>query len=382
MDQSATRWPKSAKSPVHKPRIAFLLPGIGIVHRGAETFVLELADRLSGKFEVTTLCRGRANRFCWPVCAISRDALVLTQPYRYRIGRKVQDKLFLDPLGAESLSFSLNVIPPLVRARYDLLLPVNGVWGALACRLIRRAYGTPFITVGHAGIGRPDLWQVRQRPNVHVVLTEHARLWMTGICPDLRVQVIPNGVDIIRFHPDLTPVSLPLERPRYLCAAAAVSYKNIRLTIEAVSRLSRGSLLVLGRGPLKAELEAQGMRQLGPQRFMMQDVPHTEMPNYFAACDVFTLVSERECEAFGIVYLEAMACNKPVVATDDPIRAEIVRDAGILCDGYHMDAYVRALERAANLDFGDQPRRQAEKFSWDSIALEYQQLIEACLPSR
>jgi glycosyltransferase involved in cell wall biosynthesis len=367
-----------------RPRIAFLLPGVGAVDRGAETFVLEVARRLQDEFEVTILCRGGANALCRRIRAIARDATILTWSYdRSAIERKVRDRFFLDPANAESLSFTLCAFSHLWRDRYDLLLPINGVWGAMACGLLRRAHGTPFITVGQAGIGRPDLWQARQKPDIHVVLTEYARRWIAGLCPNLTVRVIPNGVDVTRFRPDLVPVPLPLERPLYLCVAAAESYKNIHLTIEAVSHLPRGSLVVLGTGPLRSELEAQGMRQLGPERFMGQAAPHADMPSYYAACDVFTLVSEAECEGFGVAYVEAMACNKPIVATDDAMRAEIIGDAGILCNGHDVQAYATALEEAASPGFGDKPRKRAEQlFSWDMIALQYRQLITDCLSSK
>jgi glycosyltransferase involved in cell wall biosynthesis len=363
-----------------KPRIAFLLPGVGVVDRGAEAFVLELTERLRTEFDVTILCRGMANDLCRKVRAIPRDSRYLTIPYQHRIVRRFADKVFLDPIHLESLSFTLNVFPHLLRAKYDMMVSLHGVWGALACRAIRRLRRTPFITVGGA-LGRPDLWQARQRPDVHVVKTEYARNWIAAKCPNVNIEVIPNGVNLKRHHPDVRPIHLDLERPVYLCAAALVPYKNARLTIEAISQLERGSLALVGRGPLKAELEAQGMAQLGPQRFMLQAVPHHEMPRYYAACDVFTLVSEKECEAFGNVYLEAMACNKPVVATDDPIRTEIVGQAGILCGGYQTEVYARALEQAATTDFGSKPREQAEEFDPDMVAARYAEIIRTCLDS-
>ena len=364
---------------MRKHRIAFLLPGVGIVNRGTESFVLELTTRLCQAFDVTILSRGKVNDLCQQISGISRDMPILTKPYQNRIGRKLLDKLFLDPSGVESLSFSLNALPHLWREKYDLLMPLNGIWGALVSRSIRQMRGTPFITRGGAGIGRPDLWQIRQKPDIHIVLTEHARQWVLKQCPGLSVQKIPNGVDIHRYHPDVQPAQIPLERPVYLCVAAHMPYKNIRLTIEAVSRLKEGSLVVLGTGPLKAELRRQGLNRLGPQRFMLKAVPYPEMPHYFAACDVFTLVSEKDCEAFGIVYLEAMACNKPVVATDDPIRTEIVGNAGILCDGYDVDEYATALREAAAVDLASKPRQQAERFDWELIAAQYQQVIQKSL---
>jgi glycosyltransferase involved in cell wall biosynthesis len=362
-----------------KFKVAFLLPGVGVIDRGAETFVLELSQRLEEKFDISIICRGQANHRCIHVGAFPRDLPLLQNSNRNKFIRKISDTLFLDPFGVESFSFSINALPILFRTDFDLIVSVSGIWGAMACRIIRRLKGTPFITIGQAGIGRPDLWQARQRPNTHVVLTEHAHTWIAKQCPDLNVNVIPNGIDLMRYHPGMQSIDCPLERPIYLCAAALVPYKNISCTIQAVAQLERGSLVVIGAGPLRHKIERLCVQQLGQNRFILKAVPYREMPAYYAACDVFTLVSEKECEAFGIVYLEAMACNKPVVATEDPIRTEIIGNGGILCDGHNFKEYAAALKRAAIDDFGDKPRRQAEKFSWDLITMQYQQLIERCV---
>ena len=81
-------------------------------------------------------------------------------------------------------------------------------------------------------------------------------------------------------------------------------------------------------------------------------------------------------ESFGIVLIEAMASGLPVVATDDPIRREIVGDAGLFVDPTNIEEYAKAIEKALSTDWGDKPRKQAEKFSWDIIASSYEELFK------
>ena len=95
------------------------------------------------------------------------------------------------------------------------------------------------------------------------------------------------------------------------------------------------------------------------------------MAKYLKSCDVFTLVSESS-EAFGLVYLEALACGLPVVATDDSLRRELIGDAGLFIKNPEDSRdYARALERAAKIDWGDRPVKQAEKIGWEKIAVRY-----------
>ena len=76
-----------------------------------------------------------------------------------------------------------------------------------------------------------------------------------------------------------------------------------------------------------------------------------------------------------MVYLEAMACGLPVVATDDDLRREIVGDAGILVDPTIVEDYTKALEECAGEDWGNKPRIQAEKFGWDKVSRMYEDLF-------
>jgi glycosyltransferase involved in cell wall biosynthesis len=110
----------------------------------------------------------------------------------------------------------------------------------------------------------------------------------------------------------------------------------------------------------------------------MLSIPFNEMPKIYKSADVFTLPSASS-EAFGNVYVEAMASELPVVATDDEQRREIVGEAGILTDPTNIEGYSDALQKALNTDWGDKPRKQAEKFSWETIAKKYEELFKTLL---
>jgi glycosyltransferase involved in cell wall biosynthesis len=156
---------------------------------------------------------------------------------------------------------------------------------------------------------------------------------------------------------------------------AATEQKRLDLVIKAVAKLDNVNLLIAsGGGDKIGEIKKMGKETLG-ERFEMVSVPFEKMPEIYRCADVFTLPS-LSSESFGNVLVEAMASGLPVVATDDPIRREIVGNSGIFVDPTNINEYTKALETALKTNWEDKPRRQAEKFSWDEIANKYEELFK------
>lgn len=99
-----------------------------------------------------------------------------------------------------------------------------------------------------------------------------------------------------------------------------VHYKGFRHLVDAATYLDDSYVILIGgTGPLKDELEQQ-IRRLGLEDkvYLLGRIDDRELPSYYDACRVFCLSSVQKTEAFAIVQIEAMACGKPVVATQIP----------------------------------------------------------------
>jgi len=155
------------------------------------------------------------------------------------------------------------------------------------------------------------------------------------------------------FNPNVKPLKISLRKPVILNVAALEPNKRQNLLLKAAVNFS---VLLVGKGTGKY-------------------FTHAQMPHVYTACDLFSYPTS-PAESFGIVLLEAMASGLPVVTTDDPIRREIVGDAGLFVDPTNTQAFASALNQSLMIDWGDKPRQQASKFSWDSIALKYHQLCQ------
>ncbi|MFP5258655.1 MAG: glycosyltransferase, partial [Acidobacteriota bacterium] len=99
-----------------------------------------------------------------------------------------------------------------------------------------------------------------------------------------------------------------------------VPYKGFGVLVDAARQLPDDAVVVIGgggplAGTLGRRIESLG---LGGKVVLPGRIPDADLPDWFAACDVFCLPSVERAEMFGIVQLEAMAFGKPVVSTAIP----------------------------------------------------------------
>lgn len=309
-----------------KYRLVFLCRDFGKVNRGVEAHARQLSSRLSKKFHVEIFSG--------------------------------QD--------ADSLKKVIN-------GKFDLVIPTNGRMQAFKMSLGRLFGGYKILIAAHAGIGKDEIWNLLTLPDVYVALTDHELNWAKSIALKSNLVKIPNGVDLEEFNPEGSRIDFGLDKPLVLSAGALEWYKHHDLAIQAVSKI-KASLLIVGDGTLKSELEKLGHELLGKKRFKIVKAEYGQMPSVYRSAELFTLPSW-DREAFGIVYLEAMASGLPIVAPDDVSRKEIIGEAGIFVNVFGLAEYSRAIEKALGYDWKNTPRQQAEKFSWEKIAKMYEELI-------
>jgi glycosyltransferase involved in cell wall biosynthesis len=111
----------------------------------------------------------------------------------------------------------------------------------------------------------------------------------------------------------------------------------------------------------------------------------SEIVKAYQWCDALLFPSR--LEGFGLAALEAMACGKPVIATNTSSLPEVVENgvSGILCPPDDIGAFAVACGKLADSDetgvrYGQAGRRRAvELFSEDHIIPQYIKLYEKLL---
>lgn len=362
-----------------RPKIALIHPAVGDTIGGSQIIVLELAKRLKEKCDVKILSSKKANELCRPISCVTRGQALKNSKYdklRYFIGNFAsKPEVFI-----EHLTSFFPTVWELLKGKYDVILPNNDWGGLMAASLVRQIKRTPIIFTEHNRLaegGKNTRRNLFFRPDKYVVYTNELKYWLKKYYPEVKASFIPVGVDFDRFNPNVEPAEINLQRPIFLASMIHQKDKRLDLAIEAVSLLEKGSLILLCPSENIIELTKKGEKLLGKKRFKITCIPHEKIPSYYRACDVFTLPSQ--AEPFGLAYLEAMACNKPVVTTNDYYRMDIVGDAGILCDVTDIEEYSDALQKAYETDWGDIPYTQARKFTWEACADKYYEQIMALI---
>jgi glycosyltransferase involved in cell wall biosynthesis len=321
-------------------KIAFLSFYSGLVDRGVETYVHEVATGLTNL----------------------GDETVVYQNGKPRTSTNYQIQYLP----------SLYLVPPF-ETLPDVIIPTNGRLQAVASRIWSVLHRKKCLSIGQSGLGADDKLNLFTFPDVFIGLTDYQCAWARKINPLVKTARISNGVDLSKFSPSIPGQKFGLPSPVVLSVSALEPIKRLDLLINAVAKTSL-SLCLVGSGSLKEELSAQGLKMLGSDRFRLITLSHDQIPSAYTAADIFAYTTS-PWESFGIVMLEALASNKPVVATDDPIRREILGDAGLFADPADADKFAAALKQAATTDWGEKPRNRAMEFGWDKIAARYHELF-------
>ncbi|MFH9566270.1 glycosyltransferase family 4 protein [Streptomyces globisporus] len=173
-------------------------------------------------------------------------------------------------------------------------------------------------------------------------------------------------------------------RPVILCAARLVPRKGQDTLIRALPAVLRSVpdavLLLTGDGPY-----ARTLHRLAADTGVADAVilaggrPHPEMPEHYAAADVFAMPCRTrrrglEVEGLGIVFLEAAAAGLPVLVGDSGGAPDTVRDGetGHLVDGRDTAAVADRLvallrDRVAAAAMGEKGRAWVrEEWGWES----------------
>jgi len=292
--------------------------------------------------------------------------------------------------------------------RVDVVICHSHALASLAAYPFRQKYGVPFALVTHGDIfyrpkGTYDSRLTWFYKTVTPSAYSHADLILAlspfmaecaqrgGTSPE-RIKVVPNGIDPKEIGIDLSVSRIAkLEEKskevlKILFVGRLSVEKGVETLIHACRRLQKKAvpfvLNIIGDGPLNNSLRMLvGQLGLSQKVSFLGTVPRAQLGDCYSSADVTCVPSVSE--PFGLVVLEALVSECPVVATDAggiPFMVHHEQN-GLITPVGDVEALTNALDRLYRypelLRTLTRNARNSvmEKFLWNKVALTIADLI-------
>ncbi|MEX2720418.1 MAG: glycosyltransferase family 4 protein [Candidatus Wukongarchaeota archaeon] len=207
-----------------------------------------------------------------------------------------------------------------------------------------------------------------------------------------KVHVIFNGVNLNRFFPNkpLTD-AIPRDLPIIMTARRLVPKCGVKYLVESapiVLKRHKVRFVIIGEGPEKQKLVKKAKDlglKIGEDILFLGSLPHEKIPNYMAAADIVAVPSI--VEATSVLVMEAMAMEKPVIATNINGIREITehlttsylvepRNPKALAEGIIILLEDKLLSKKIAKKAKEKARKE---FSWENIAKKTLNLYQKTL---
>jgi glycosyltransferase involved in cell wall biosynthesis len=275
--------------------------------------------------------------------------------------------------------YSLRQVPRLKKLMqcYDVvhvhLFPAQ-LWAVLAASQMNRR--TALVTTEHGTSNLRRRWWLRPFDawmyphykqiacNSEATAAELIR-WCPSVAPKIRV--IANGIPLEVFE-NAQPAQLgaiPKGIMRLIFVGRFEAPKDHATILRALTTVPDSYLLLIGDGPLRAQLESLA-RSLGIAERVTFLGRRPDVPQLLKASDIY--IHSTTFDGFGIAACEAMAAGLPVIASDVPGLAQVVGPAGVLFPPGDDRALARELQALLSSpkrrqEMCDAGRRRAQCFS-------------------
>ncbi len=305
-----------------------------------------------------------------------------------------------------SIRLASTIKMVLEREKFDIV-HLHEPFMPMLCSAVLRFSNAANIGTFHACDGSPGYWcawpigivLVRRRDHkldgkiaVSRAAVEYHRKFVPG-----DYSIIPNGIDLEHFSPDVSPMAEFCDGKRNILFVGRLEYrKGLNYLLKAYQQVKReipnSRLIVVGPGTrLRKRYERWVKRQGLSDVVFVGYASYADLPRYYKTADVFCAPATSR-ESFGIVLLESMAVGTPVVASNISGYAGVVTHGqdGLLVPPRDSRGLARALISVMSNEelrqrMAARGRLTAEHYSWERVSqkvLDYYQQVLNGSPRR
>jgi glycosyltransferase involved in cell wall biosynthesis len=189
--------------------------------------------------------------------------------------------------------------------------------------------------------------------------------WLQNqLSKDQSPDVILNGANLEQFTPKTS------NEDYFLFVGTLEERKGVIELCEAANSLNI-NLKIVGTGPLREEIEDKYSFEI------FSNISDEELTRLYQKCKALAVPSRRE--GFGLVWAEALAAGKPVLATKTGFAANLPNKYGkILPINYDTSELKEGLKQLEENQYSSEEiRKYAEnKFNWEKIAEQYTEVYK------
>jgi len=297
------------------------------------------------------------------------------------------------PFGGGKSDLCVNFNVPAIekvlsKEKFDILHFHNFGFPA-SFQILERSSGTLNILTFHSDIGRSEF--LKEFPIFLYILERVVEAKIDGIIGvspvalnvfakcDLPKVVIPNGIDIEKFNLKVPKIKKFKDgKINILFVGRIEERKGLIYLLRAYKILQKKfknlRLIIVGEGELKEDCEIFVKTNNLKEVYFVGKKTGKELVSYYATADIFCAPSIYG-ESFGIVLLEAMACQLPVVAFGNSgYKTLLVGKKGekFLAKPRSWRDLARKLEiliknKDLRKEFGKWGKEEAKKYDWSKI---------------
>lgn len=280
---------------------------------------------------------------------------------------------------ATRFSFFLNSKNSLKSENFDTFVILKP-FDFFVCRFVKKInpnIKTIFISGGE-DFYFFDKFFIRYVDKIISVSKENAKI-LKNRYKNREIIVIPNGVDKEIFKEDSVArkiirnkFNIKNDEILFICISRLVGWKGLDLAIKAIKDFKNSKLMIIGDGEEFNNLKKLA-NSLKLDVIFLKNIAHKDIVKFLNASDIFIQPS-RGHEAFGIVVVEALACNKICVVSNNGGMKDIIENGvnGFKFEINDLDDLKLKLNLALSNKDKIFPRKSINnKFNWSDFVKEF-----------
>ncbi len=346
-----------------------------------------------------------ADDMCFKRRAYIRPAFIKSR--KIQCLQRIPGRRMLDDITLVAI-WAMDLLQHCLKNKVDVvfigqLYPVGilGLW-------VHKLFNLPYIVFLHGEELSKDIKRggIRLRVNKFVLRKAHSIIANSTFTRNLiiesgidasHVHIVTPMVDCNVFHPhyDISDIRKKnsIDDHKVLLSVGRLTrrkghYRVVSILPKLISNFKNIKYIIVGTDAGEAHTLKKQAYDLGVEDsvILLGRIPIEDLPKYYCLCDVMVLpnyeLPSRDTEGFGMVFLEANACGKPVVGgraggTEDAVIHE---ETGLLVYDTNDDGLFEAInqllrdEMYANRLGQNGKLRVLNSFDWQTAAFKVRQI--------